>query len=320
MIAALGAFDGFHRGHQVLLKEARRLSDFSGERWGVVTLTPHPQLLFSPKFPALLFTEQERHRLARFLSVPQYVRIPFTRATADLSPSEFLDALLAPCGIKGIVVGSDFRFGKGRSGNVSFLEQESRRRGWFFTVLEQMRLGGTPVSSTRVRRVLLEGNLTETAELLGYPFFVSGPVVRGDGRGRTLGFPTANVAVPAMKLLPPNGVYACVVCLNGKRHTAAVNIGTNPTFPGARARRFEVHILEYDADLYDRVLSVFLLQRLRSELHFSGPAELVARVKEDVATAKRVTALLSPEEDSVLERLSKDENLLVQERSTVSVE
>jgi riboflavin kinase/FMN adenylyltransferase len=314
MIAALGAFDGFHKGHQALLKEARKLSDFSGEGWGVVTLTPHPQLLFSPRSPGLLFTEQERHRLCRFLFVPQYVRIPFTKETAALSPEEFLDAFLVPCGIRGIVVGNDFRFGKDRSGNVAFLERESWRRGWFFAALEQMRLRGAPVSSTRVRHALLEGDLAETADLLGYPFFVSGPVVRGDGRGRILGFPTANVAIPAIKLLPPNGVYAGVVFLNGKRHVAAVNIGINPTFPGVRARRFEVHILECDADLYDRVLSVFLLQRLRAELPFSGPAELIAKVKEDVATARRVTTLLSPEVDSVLERLAEDTNLFVQER------
>jgi riboflavin kinase/FMN adenylyltransferase len=124
-----------------------------------------------------------------------------------------------------------------------------------------------------------------------------------------------------MKFFPPDGVYACVVFLNGKRHAAGGKYRKKPDVsPGAERDVSEVHILECDADLYDRVLSVFLLQRLRPELHFSGPAELVARVKVDVATAKCVTALLSPEEDSVLERLSRDENLLVQERSTVSVE
>ena len=228
MIAALGAFDGFHLGHARLFETARERALCRNEEWGVITFRPHPQALFNGTSFRYLFTEAEREALGRFHRIPRFERIPFTRGLADMKPSDFLDWIGENYGISGLVVGENFRFGRGRSGDCATLQEEGIARNWSVDILPPVKVGHESVSSTLIRQKVSMGETRAAEPLLGHPFFLSGTVVKGDQRGRTLGFPTANLAVPAEKLIPQRGVYTAAVLLGKQWHAAALNIGFNP--------------------------------------------------------------------------------------------
>jgi riboflavin kinase/FMN adenylyltransferase len=282
VILTLGAFDGFHRGHRLLLEEARGRAEEQRLDWGVATFTNHPQAVLTGKSFRTLFTSRERSLLARRLSVPELIEIPFTRAFADLSPAAFLDYLEARWPIHGLVVGENFRFGRARIGDPVLLHRECESRGWSLGVLPPLLLGGTPVSSTRIRECLAVGDMERVRELLGHPFFVMAPVVSGDRRGRTIGFPTANLSLRPEKVTPERGVYAAWAWTPLGTRPAAVNVGFNPTFQGMRSLRFEVHLLDFEGDLYGRDVAVLLLNRVRQEVRFDGARELCLQMERDV--------------------------------------
>ncbi len=286
MIISIGAFDGFHRGHQKLFEMARRLACQRGTDWGVVSFSPHPQKLLSPSSFVSLFSETERGVLSHYLKIPFFRRLSFDRRLAELSPTEFLDYLADVVSIEGIVVGEDFRFGQGRRGGRSFLEEECRRRGWSLHIESPLREAGQVVSSSSIRSFIESGHVRRAADFLGYPFWGQGVVVEGDRRGRKLGFPTANISVPAGKIIPGRGVYAVGVVARCKWWGGALNVGFNPTFKGQRAIRFEVHLFGFKGDLYGEQLSVFLLERLRSEKRFEGFEALKDQMARDVDKAR----------------------------------
>lgn len=285
MIAAIGAFDGFHVGHARLFETARERALPNACEWGVITFHPHPQALFAGNAFRYLFTEHEREALARYRRIPRLETLHFTRALADMKPSEFLDWIGQSYGITGLVVGENFRFGRGRTGDSQTLRQEGIVRRWSVDILPPLRMGKETVSSTLIRQKISLGETRSAEPLLGHPFFVTGTVIRGDQRGRRLGFPTANLALPAEKLLPQRGVYAAGVLLENHWCPAALNIGFNPTFAGIRALRVEVHLIGFEGDLYGRHLTVLFLERLRGELQFPGVQELIRRMHEDISEA-----------------------------------
>jgi riboflavin kinase/FMN adenylyltransferase len=305
MIAALGAFDGFHLGHVRLFETAREKALISGQEWGVISFHPHPQAIFNGSSFRYLFTEPEREALGRFHRIPRFERIPFTRGLADMKPSAFLDWIDESYGISGLVVGDNFRFGRGRSGDCLFLREEGRRRGWSVDILPPVRVGRENVSSTLIRQKITLGETRAAEPLLGHPFFLSGIVVRGDQRGRKLGFPTANLAPSPEKLVPQRGVYTSAVLLDNEWRPAALNIGFNPTFTGIRALRIEAHLIGYDGDLYGRHLTVLFLERLRGELQFPGVQELIIRMHEDISEADALWRCYLAGHERTLRRLAE---------------
>jgi riboflavin kinase/FMN adenylyltransferase len=261
---AIGTFDGVHLGHRRVLDEVRAAE---GEAT-VVTFDPHPRVAFGNRVE-LLSTLERRLELLEHAGVEETLVVRFDLELARLEPEEFVDLVLRPIGADVISVGEGFRFGRGRSGDAELLASLG------FDVRVVPLLAG--VSSTEIRRLLGEGDVAAAAGLLGRPPEVEGIVVAGDARGGTLGFPTANLAVPSDLLVPAYGIYAGAA--DGAR--AAVSIGTNPHYGGTE-RRVEAFLLDFEGDLYGRRLVVELWRRLREERVFASEADLVAQIGQDV--------------------------------------
>jgi riboflavin kinase / FMN adenylyltransferase len=261
---AVGTFDGVHRGHLQVIDAARR----AGLRTGVVTFDPHPRSVLGGRIE-LLATLQRRLELFVEVEVEDVLVLPFDERLAALSADDFAEQVLRGIGAETIAAGETFRFGRAREGDLDQLARlgfDVRR----VPLVEN-------ISSSRVRELLHAGEPDRAATLLGRPPEVEGIVVRGDGRGRELGFPTANLDVPEELLVPPDGVYAGAAL--GRR--AAVSIGTNPHFDGAE-RRVEAHLLDFDGDLYGERLVVEIWSRLREQRRFDSLEELVAAIRDDV--------------------------------------
>lgn len=289
MIVCFGAFDGYHRGHFRLFEKSREMARALGADWLPVTFEPHPRFVLGG-LTARLFSRAEKSFLRRNFGVPEPYEIPFTRELAGTEPGEFLDGLRARFPVEGVVVGADFRFGRDRSGDGDFLRGYCARRGVALRLVPQLELGGLPVSSTRARECVERGEAEEAAALLGYPYFICSRVIRGQMRGRTLGYPTANIGVPPAKLLPGEGVYACAALRAGRWYPAAVSVGRNPTFMENAGVRVEAHLSGFGGDLYGRPLFLAFLSRLRDMERFSRPGDLIDRLGIDTARAEAIFA------------------------------
>lgn len=261
---AIGSFDGVHLGHRRVLDAARDVQ----RRFGVVTFDPHPRAVLGDGVE-LLSTPERRFELLADAGVEDVLVLAFDERLAALTAEEFAGDVLRAAGVEAVAAGDSFRFGRGRGGDLELLERlgfEVRR-----TPLVER------VSSSQIRRLLHEGDVAAAARLLGRPAEVEGTVVRGDARGRALGFPTANLDVPPTLLVPPDGVYAGAAL----GRPAAVSIGANPHFGGAE-RRVEAHLLDFDEDIYGTRLVVQLWEPLRGQAVFSSLDELVATIAADV--------------------------------------
>lgn len=282
MIYALGAFDGFHLGHRQLLIKAKQRAKSASVGWGVFTFDGHPQQIFNKEGFKLLFTPEERDLLVKFLSIPEIEKIPFTHSFAELTPEEFINMISARKKIDGLVVGENFLFGRGRSGNPKMLAAMCADRNWSLDVVPSYKMNGATVSSTAIREAVLRGRTDTASEMLGHPFIIQSKIVKGDARGRTLGYPTANMSVKTGKVYPARGSYTSIVPVDGKWHPAALNIGYNPTFEGIRALRCEVHIADFSGDLYGKNLTVFIVKRNRDEIKFSDMQCLKTQLEKDI--------------------------------------
>lgn len=264
---ALGTFDGVHRGHRRVIEAAKA----AGLPTTVVTFDPHPRIALGYQV-ALLTTLERRTELLEELGVSVHV-VPFTSDLALQTPEEFAESILRPLGTKVIAAGENFRFGRGRSGDLATLA------GLGFDVRPVPLVEG--VSSSRIRQLIAAGEIEGAAELLGRPPEVEGTVVAGDARGGTLGYPTANLAVPSEILVPAYGIYAGQV----GEHRAAISIGVNPHY-GGEERRVEAFLLDFQGDLYGQRLVVELWKRLRSEQAFESEQALIDQIAQDVEEAK----------------------------------
>jgi len=286
---AVGNFDGVHRGHQALVAAAVAGARAKGGAAVLLTFDPHPARVLRPAAaPRALTTLAQKEELVSALGIDRLVALAFDREVAALSPEAFArEVLEAALGAHHVVVGESFRFGQARQGDARSLEALGARHGFDVQVVPPVLQGGRPVSSSRVREALAAGDVAEAAALLGRPYALDGRVVRGDGRGRTLGIPTANLAAED-QLLPAHGVYAgrCRVADGGWR-AAVVNVGERPTFGGA-GLVVEAHLLDFAGDLYGASLRIALVARLRGEQRFASAAELVSRIREDIAAARAV--------------------------------
>jgi riboflavin kinase/FMN adenylyltransferase len=294
---AVGNFDGVHRGHQALVAATLAEARARSLRCVALTFDPHPAQVLQPdRAPRRLMTPERKAEHLAALGVQTLAVLPFTPELAAETPEGFAAKVLARGLRAGVtVVGEDFRFGKGRAGDVAELRRLGERLGFEVVSLPPVLEGGLPVSSTRVRESLEAGDVRTAAALLGRPYFVEGVVVRGDGRGRRLGIPTANLEVEN-EIVPRGGVYAVRVRLEeGPPRPAVANLGLRPTF-GAGLPTLEAHLLDFDGSLYGQRLSVAFVDRLRDERRFPGPEALVAQIREDLAAAR---AVLDPEGERV---------------------
>ena len=282
---AVGNFDGVHRGHQALVAQAVADARASGGTAVVLTFDPHPSRVLAPeRAPATIMTlDQKAERLAR-MGVDRVAVLPFTPSLAAQPAPEFAqrvlhDALQATT----VVVGAGFRFGRGRAGDVALLRRLGRSLGFRVHGMRPVFHQGAPISSSRVREALARGDVEGAAEMMGRLFAIDGTVVRGVGRGRTIGVATANIA-PLNETLPGNGVYACWIRVGGPEgpiRPAVANVGRRPTFGGAETT-VEAHVLDVDEDLYDQPARLAFQARLRPEQAFSGAEALVAQIRQDM--------------------------------------
>lgn len=295
---AVGVFDGLHRGHQALI--ARAVARAAGGRCVAVSFDPHPDLVLAKEFLArapLTPIPEKQERLAA-LGAELHV-LPFTRELAALSPEAFVDEhLVRPLRPSWLVVGEDFALGRGRAGDVARLRAIGRERAFEVEAVPLLSDGGEPITSTRIRELLAAGRVAEAGSLLGRRYTLAGHVVRGDGIGRKLGWPTANLRLHEEKCLPSLGIYAVWARIAGEDRwrPGAMSIGVRPTF-GGQAVTLEVHLMDWEGDLYGRELEVQFVDWLRPELSFDGVEALVAAIAADVALARQRLEAAPPAED-----------------------
>jgi len=288
----IGVFDGVHRGHQALINQVIQRARSFGGLSVVLTFFPHPQDVLRPEAPVDALTDlQERLNLMAALGVDVVATLQFTLDLSHLSAEAFLDLLSEHMNLRELWVGPDFALGYRRSGTITRLAEIGQQRGFTVHTITPVNIANKPVSSSRIRELVAAGDVEQAAALLGRPPSLEGLVVAGVKRGRTLGFPTANLALSARYLLPANGIYAAFADVNDHLLPAVVNIGVRPTF-GDNDRLVEVYILDFDRDIYNQRLRIHLVKRLRDELRFATVEALVAQMHKDVAEARAVLAAI----------------------------
>ncbi|MEX2158322.1 MAG: bifunctional riboflavin kinase/FAD synthetase [Dehalococcoidia bacterium] len=282
----IGKFDGVHRGHRYLVGHLLDRAREHGLAAVVVTLHPHPITVLRPGTPiTYLCSLEERVSLLHALGVESVGVLSFTSELAQLSYRDFADLLVDQLDLKLLLIGPDFALGRDREGNIDRLRAYGRERGFEVEEMPLLSEDDAKVGSGAVRDALARGDMENVASLLGRPFALRGPVVRGEERGRTIGFPTANIAVAPDLAMPKFGVYVTRAYLGETTYGSVTNVGQRPTFGGERPT-IETHLFDFDRDIYERELRIELLHRVRGEQRFSGVDELVAQIKRDVDVAR----------------------------------
>jgi riboflavin kinase/FMN adenylyltransferase len=300
-VVTIGSFDGFHRGHLQLIQRAGEAARERGLPLVVVTFDRHPlQVLAPERAPRLLMGPIARRQLLESLGVDVLYLLHFDRERATQSPTDFVEqVLVVTLGAQVVFVGENFTYGAKGAGTVETLGDHGRQRGFLVQVQPLVTVGelevttslqaSTPISATLIRTLVQEGRLEEANTLLGHPFGLEGTVVTGDQRGRTLGFPTANVSVQEDYVKPPDAVYAGVTMLDGRRYPLAISLGTRPMYyPEGGARLLEVFVIGYDGDLYRQRLVVYFVARLREQQVFDSEAVFRQQMELDVDQARRL--------------------------------
>ena len=289
-VVTIGAYDGVHLGHRALIERVRSMAATLQCASAVVTFDRHPATVVRPdSAPKLLTDVEQKLELLAETGVDYVLVVHFDEARSKESAEDFVHEVLVGClAAKAVVVGHDFHFGHGRRGNVPMLQSMGAELGFDVLGISLVAEEGEPISSTRIRGLLAEGDVVGAAHLLGRPHEVRGVVEQGDQRGRELGFPTANVAVPAEILLPADGIYAGWYARpDGSRLPAAISLGRRPTFYEAAERSLlEAYLLDFSGSLYGEAARVQFISRLRGEVKFDRVEDLVAQIEKDVADTR----------------------------------
>jgi riboflavin kinase/FMN adenylyltransferase len=291
VVVALGNFDGVHLGHQAVMRRAVEEGRRRGARVVAATFDPHPRAILGPRVQPKLLTTLELRREALLRYGADEVRlIRFDQDLSKKSPEEFVgDVLVGEIGAEAVVVGENFRFGHRAAGDVAELERLMRSYGAeVFAVAVEDEAGKGGISSTRIRELVAQGEVGLAASLLGRPYVLRGEVAVGDRRGRILGFPTANVVPDQAVVVPARGVYAGFVRVGKALYPACTNVGLAPTFERGESR-VEAYLIDFEGDLYGRVVDVSFVRRIRPEKRFSGVEELKEQIARDVEAARRIT-------------------------------
>jgi riboflavin kinase/FMN adenylyltransferase len=279
----VGVFDGVHRGHQQIIQQLTAGAHASGMSAVVLTFDPHPAKLFGRADIKLLTLPGERAKLLGALGVDVVVTHPFDKGVADTSAFDFMRILKERLGVKHLVLGYDSTLGKNREGDITRLTEIGRELDYTVETVSALSDESGVISSTEIRKLVTVGNVTEAARLMGHAYTLQGLVKHGDHRGRTIGFPTANLAYAREKIVPAGGIYACWAKVGQERFQAAVNIGTNPTFtPDKQTVSVEAYLLDFARDIYDEAITLEFAARLRDELKFDSVDALVKKIWEDV--------------------------------------
>jgi riboflavin kinase/FMN adenylyltransferase len=279
---AIGVFDGVHIGHQALIRQTAEGAKQLVGRALAATFDPLPIQALAPGAPPSALSDvDDRVRLLHAAGADDVVVFHFTKEFAALDADEFVRRLVGAAEVRRIYVGEDFQFGHDRGGNVKTLAAAGAKQGFEVVVATPVMEGGEVVSSTRIRNLLLAGDVTAAARLLGRPYGVKGKVVHGEKRGRELGFPTINLSVPLQRLLPRDGIYAMTVRVRDEEVTAAASLGVRPTFGGSD-RTLEAYLLDWKGDVYGETIEAAFVKRLRDELRFASAEELTRQIARDV--------------------------------------
>jgi riboflavin kinase/FMN adenylyltransferase len=287
-VVTVGSFDGLHIGHRAVVDRVKEIAGLRDGTSIVVTFDPHPRQVIVPdSAPKLLTSLAEKSAVLGRAGVDLLAVVPFTKDLRKLGAEAFVDRYLVDfLSAETVVVGYDHGFGRDRAGNLDTIQGIAKKRGFDVVAVPPTLLDGEPASSTRVRAHIEAGELDEAVRILGSGYPILGSVEEGDRRGRTIGFPTANLALPSSKLLPPDGVYAGWVQEEARAYMAVANLGTRPTFNGTD-RKFEVHLLDYEGDLYGRDVEIAINTRLRAEQKFDGLEVMKSQINKDIVEARR---------------------------------
>ncbi len=285
----IGNFDGVHLGHQMLFSEVVSRAHATGGTSVVVTFDPHPLKVLRPGSIRLISTLEQKVELIEKAGIDVLVVMPFDREFAAVPADTFVeDILVSTIGVRELVVGYDYAFGRGRTGTIDFLKRKGQERGFPVTVVEAHYEDGMLVSSTKIRELVAEGRMRDVRTLLGRYYQIRGEVQIGRQRGgAVVGFPTANLRITEEDLCPKRGVYVTQVIHGGRCYGGVSNIGYNPTF-GENRLVAETHIFDFSEDIYGKLIKINLLRHLRGEKKFSGPEELSKQIRRDIETAREV--------------------------------
>jgi riboflavin kinase / FMN adenylyltransferase len=291
-IVTIGLFDGVHMGHREVITRAVAEARAVGMTSVAVTFDRHPSDILHPGHGPLLLTDTYmKERLIKELGIDRVFIVPFTEELAAMEPEEFLDKVILPLDPASIVVGADFRFGRNREGDISVLDNYGARHGFKIESLSLHTVDGEKASSSAAREHLIEGDIEKVEATLGRCPAFRGRVVRGDKRGRELGFPTANIEIANFLCLPSDGVYAGWIEASGKKYTAVINVGLAPTFGARRASLIEAYALDFDADLYGQDVLVEFYRRLRGEKKYDSAEDLAKQIADDAQKARTMIEL-----------------------------
>ena len=285
----VGVFDGVHRGHREIIHKLARDAHAMDAPAVVLTFDPHHASVLTGREIRCLTTPDERADLLFSLGVDSVVTQRFTPDLAALSAHEYMSRLQTHLGLRRLLIGYDFALGKGREGNAPRLGEIGSELGYTVEVVSALGDESGVISSTEIRKLVSTGNMPEAGKLLGYPYSMSGEVIHGEGRGKKINFPTANIAYPKNKAIPPNGIYACRARLGNERFMAATNIGLNPTFtPERKIPSLEAYLLDFNRDIYGETLTLEFVKRLRDEIRYTTVEALIEQIHEDVNQTREI--------------------------------
>lgn len=290
MVLALGYFDGLHKGHQMVINKAKEIAAEKGLKSAVMTFDPHPSVILkkADQQAAAIITLDEKIRLLEEMDIDVLIIVKFTEQFAALRPQEFVDEFIIGLNVEHVVAGFDFTYGHMGKGTMETLPFHSRNE-FLQTTVEKQTDHDRKISSTLIREVLRSGDVSYAMCLLGRPHYVKGTVIHGDKRGRTIGFPTANVDVDESYIVPPTGVYAVKIAIDGTEYEAVCNIGYKPTFKEERAVKpsVEVHIFQFNSEIYGKEVIISWYKRIRSEQKFHNVEELISQIGKDKDAAEQ---------------------------------
>jgi len=287
-VLALGIFDGVHAGHQQIIKTAKHLGEVT-----VMTFDPHPTSVVAPeRTPPQLISVKDRIELLKQVGATHVEVVNFNKDFSQLSPDQFIeDVLLGRFKAEHVVIGENFNFGFKAQGSPKYLSEVGPKYGFGVSIVKLQEERGSTISSTRIRSLIIDGEIERANELLTRRFYLKGPVVHGEKRGREIGYPTANLGLTPLATIPADGVYAGWLSVGESRWAAAISIGTNPTFPGVRGRQVEAYAIDQvGLDLYDQEAKIEFGFRLRDTLKFDGLAPLLEQMKKDCDQARELTS------------------------------
>jgi riboflavin kinase/FMN adenylyltransferase len=293
-LVTIGVFDGVHKGHQHLIRQLVNEAHTHQRQAVVLTFFPHPDVVLRGlEGRYYLTTPEQKAELLMALGVDCVVTHPFDDNVRQMRAADFVDELLSHLKMESLWVGADFAMGYKREGNVPFLKEQGAQKGFTVHEIDLMAAEGTAISSTAIRQALQEGHVEQAKAWLGRGYSVRGEVVHGEGRGRQIGYPTANMAVWKEQVIPANGVYAGWAYLNGERFMAATSVGLNPTFEGGKQVSVEPYLLDFDRDIYGQQLEITFETWLRPEEKFTSIEALIEQIGRDVEAGRQYLTTLS---------------------------